>query len=326
MRSSSPSKAAALELQEGAEDFGIEFNDHYLGKNADGTVTVTVFGSEDELALSPGPATSSARRSRARTWEANVADMKADPGRGPRGDSALGDPPVIADDDELVILRAGLLRELRRPLPVGRGEGPPRRRCAHGIDLRRAGDVGLLEHGRRYGHRPGPAADERQHRPGHDARHLRRAPQPDPDRRHRRRPCGADEDPHRLQHRRDARRRRHGLARRRPAAARVRATCPTSRRGTWTRPRSGRFDELAAEFSNIAEIIPCRTRRTGTSARRRPTWPARLHRARRHGIGRSPGRGSGLVLTSRAWGHEGGNRITAEFLNPGVPTRRSASR
>jgi len=26
-----------------------------------------------------------------------------------------------------------------------------------------------------------------------------------------------------------------------------------------------------------------------------------------------------VVLTSRAWGHEGGNDITAEFLNPGVP-------
>ena len=25
-----------------------------------------------------------------------------------------------------------------------------------------------------------------------------------------------------------------------------------------------------------------------------------------------------VVLTSRAWGHEGGNDITAEFLNPGV--------
>jgi hypothetical protein len=44
-----PSKAAAIELQNDAEDFGIEFNDHYLGKNANGTFTVTVFGSEGEL-------------------------------------------------------------------------------------------------------------------------------------------------------------------------------------------------------------------------------------------------------------------------------------
>jgi hypothetical protein len=25
-----------------------------------------------------------------------------------------------------------------------------------------------------------------------------------------------------------------------------------------------------------------------------------------------------VVLTSRGWGHEGGNGITAEFVNPGV--------
>ena len=30
-----------------------------------------------------------------------------------------------------------------------------------------------------------------------------------------------------------------------------------------------------------------------------------------------------VVLTSRAWGHEGGNDLTAEFVHPGVPTRRS---
>ena len=28
--------------------------------------------------------------------------------------------------------------------------------------------------------------------------------------------------------------------------------------------------------------------------------------------------GATVVLTSRAWGHEGGDQITAEFLNPGV--------
>jgi hypothetical protein len=32
-----PNKAAALELQRTADNFGIEFNDHYLGKNANGT-------------------------------------------------------------------------------------------------------------------------------------------------------------------------------------------------------------------------------------------------------------------------------------------------
>jgi hypothetical protein len=101
-------KAAALELQADSESLGIEFNDHYLRRNADGTVTVTVFASADDLnelaaagydigATIEGPA----------TWQANVADMRtARRAEARAAESALGDPPVIADDDELVILRA----------------------------------------------------------------------------------------------------------------------------------------------------------------------------------------------------------------------------
>ena len=32
-----PNKAAAYDLQRRAEDFGVEFNDHYLGRNDDGS-------------------------------------------------------------------------------------------------------------------------------------------------------------------------------------------------------------------------------------------------------------------------------------------------
>ena len=39
-----PDKAAAIELQLDAEKYGIDFNDHYLRTNANGSVTVTVFG------------------------------------------------------------------------------------------------------------------------------------------------------------------------------------------------------------------------------------------------------------------------------------------
>jgi hypothetical protein len=45
-----PSRAAAVELQRRAEDLGIEFNDHYLRQNADGTWAVSVLGFEDGLA------------------------------------------------------------------------------------------------------------------------------------------------------------------------------------------------------------------------------------------------------------------------------------
>ena len=43
------SKGAAMRLQLEAEQYGVEFNDHYLRRNGDGSVVVTVFGNEDEL-------------------------------------------------------------------------------------------------------------------------------------------------------------------------------------------------------------------------------------------------------------------------------------
>ena len=45
-----PNKAAAIRLQLADDSYSIDFNDHYLRKNADGTVTVTVFGTAEELA------------------------------------------------------------------------------------------------------------------------------------------------------------------------------------------------------------------------------------------------------------------------------------
>ena len=45
-----PSRAAANELQQRAEELGVEFNDHYLRENPDGTWAVSVLGFEDGLA------------------------------------------------------------------------------------------------------------------------------------------------------------------------------------------------------------------------------------------------------------------------------------
>ena len=61
-------KAAAIQLQLKAEQYGVDFNEHYLRRNANGSVTVTVFGTEDGArGTRTRPATSSAERSRART-------------------------------------------------------------------------------------------------------------------------------------------------------------------------------------------------------------------------------------------------------------------
>ena len=43
------SRAAAMRLQLQADRYGIEFNEHYLRRNRNGTVTATVFGYQDEL-------------------------------------------------------------------------------------------------------------------------------------------------------------------------------------------------------------------------------------------------------------------------------------
>ena len=45
-----PSKAAAVRLQLEAPTYGVEFNEHYLRQRPDGSVTVTVFGDDAEIA------------------------------------------------------------------------------------------------------------------------------------------------------------------------------------------------------------------------------------------------------------------------------------
>ena len=44
-----PSKGAAMRMQLQAESLGVEFNDHYLRNNGDGSVTVSVFGTEQAI-------------------------------------------------------------------------------------------------------------------------------------------------------------------------------------------------------------------------------------------------------------------------------------
>ena len=102
-----PSKAEAMQLQLDADQYGIEFNEHYLRKNPNGTVTVTVFGAEDELAALQdagyelgvtieGPDT---WRERIAEWQAEVkAEKKADA-------AALSDVGIESHEDELVVLR-----------------------------------------------------------------------------------------------------------------------------------------------------------------------------------------------------------------------------
>jgi Zinc carboxypeptidase len=77
-----------------------------------------------------------------------------------------------------------------------------------------------------------------------------------------------------------------------------------------------RFEALAAEFPNIAQIVPLPYETNGYQRKAQATMAGTTP------PGSSPAgataQSQAVILTSRAWGHEGGNEITAEFLNPGV--------
>ena len=143
-----PDKAAAIELQLTADDYGIDFNDHYLRTNADGSVTVTVFGNEDELAALDaagfelgttieGPA----------TWRQRAADCEADVQAEETAEAAVLAPSERRGGAARRHRRppGRLLRELRGPLPLRRGEGrharclptrPALRSCSRGTPAR----------------------------------------------------------------------------------------------------------------------------------------------------------------------------------------------
>ena len=174
-----PNKAAAIRLQLEPTTYGIDFNDHYLRNNANGTVTVTVFGTDDELAALDaagyelgttieGPA----------TWRDRLAERQADvkaETAGRRGRARRGRRRRSRREDEIVVLRVDYFENYAgRFLSVEAKDGSAARRRR--ADVHRPVALALLEHRRGHADQLGAADDERQHRPGHDAGHLHRAP------------------------------------------------------------------------------------------------------------------------------------------------------
>ena len=86
-----------------------------------------------------------------------------------------------------------------------------------------------------------------------------------------------------------------------------------------------RFDELAAEFPNISQLIPLPYKTNGYQRKAQALMSGT--RASDDDVNDPPNneespaelleQSQAVVLTSRAWGHEGGNDITAEFIHPG---------
>ena len=103
-----PSKVAAMRLQLRAHRYKVEFNEHYLRRNSNGTVTATVFGTKrgiarlnragyDVGATIEGPA----------TWRARIADYKAARRAERRARAAARGKSfgTASHTDEIVILR-----------------------------------------------------------------------------------------------------------------------------------------------------------------------------------------------------------------------------
>jgi hypothetical protein len=316
-----PDKAAAIELQLEAEKYGVDFNDHYLRTNANGSVTVTVFGDDDGLAALDaagfdlgttieGPA----------TWRARVQERVADVQEEQQADAAArGEGDVSpADTGEIVVLRVDLFENYAGrfisveaktraatmsgntytgpslALTWNRGAGTPIDSAPRTMNLNIDPDTTpdtYIEH--RILVRIGDPA-------------TTTPPNPTLIR------IGSST----------------GAAKEAPVQVWLGGGLPpmsetflddfTTRYMDPTEVYA-RFEELATEFSDIAELITLPNKTNGYQRRAQalmagltsPTFTGNLSTA---------GGTRAVILTSRAWGHEGGNNLTAEFVHPGVPS------
>ena len=105
-----PNKGAAMRLQLEADKYGVDFNEHYLRQEADGSVTVTVFGTDGELAaLDAAGFEVGVTIEGQRTWRNRIEARQLDVRKENRAeDAAQGDAVITprTHEDELVILRA----------------------------------------------------------------------------------------------------------------------------------------------------------------------------------------------------------------------------
>jgi len=315
-------KGAALRLQFEAERYGIEFNDHYLRQNADGSVTVTVFGSEDELQqLDAAGFDLGATIEGPDTWRARIAERQADIRQENRADAAaLADPVTITShDDEIVILRVDYFENYAgRFLSV---EAKDRLGTSTATGATYQGPALSLS----FNEGAGTPIDSEPR-----AMSVNIDPDTSPDTY--------------IEHRLLVRIGEAGTTD--PAApTRVRVGSSTGEfveqdvhvwLGGGLPPMNPkfqkdftthymdptevyqRFQALAAEFPNISEIITLPYKTNGYQRKAQANMSGALP------SGNTPSGATAqsqtVVLTSRAWGHEGGNDITAEFRNPGVPS------
>jgi hypothetical protein len=312
-----PSKAAALRLEREAESYGVDFNDHYLRRNPNGSVTVTVFGSEDELAaLAAAGFELGSTIEGPDTWRARIAARQANVRAENRAESAALDEGfgTQSHEDEIVVLRVDYFENYAgRFLSVEAkdrlGGAAPSGGTYVGPTLSLSWNIGS-----------GPIASTPR------TMNVNIDPDTTPDTYIEHRELVRIGDAGSTEPARPTRIRIGSST-----GASIEADVDVWLGGGLPPMRSGflkdfttryldptevyaRFDELAAEFPNLAELITLPYRTNGYQRRAQANMSGALP------IGSAPSGGTAqsqtVVLTTRAWGHEGGNDVTAEFRVP----------
>ena len=313
-----PDKAAAIRLQLDAESYGVDFNDHYLRTNANGSVTVTVFGTEDELeALHAAGYELGTTIEGPDTWRARIEERQAEVKKESQAEAAALGQTVgtSSHEDEIVVLRVDYFenydgRFLSVEAKDRLGSSTPTGADYIGPTLSLSFNTGT-----------GTPIDSPPR-----VMNVNIDPDTSPDTY--------------IEHRE--------LVRIGSAGSTTPGAPTTIRLGSSTGesieapvqvwlggglpPMADgflkdfttrymdpteiyqRFGELAQEFPDLSELITLPYKTNGYQRRAQANMSGLLP------IGNAPAGAAAqartVVLTSRAWGHEGGNDITAEFRNP----------
>ena len=311
------SKADAIELQLAAESYGIDFNEHYLRHDGNGGVTVTVFGGAEELDVLEaagysvgrtieGPAT---WRDRAADWQADVRAEKT-----AEAASLAAGSAEVAPRGDIIVLRVDYFENYAgRFLSVEAKDGT-RGTSTTGASLAVSWNTG-----------GGTAIDQ-----GPRTMNVNIDPDTTPDTY--------------IEHRILVKVGEVGTTT--PAApTRIRigsslGAFVEADVNTWLGgglpPMSsnflsnfttryldptelyGRFRELADEFPDLTTLITLPNKTNGYQRRAQALMAGLTSPTLTGNLGGTAST-QAVILTSRAWGHEGGNDLTAEFVNPGVP-------
>jgi hypothetical protein len=313
-----PNKGAALRLQLESESYGVEFNDHYLRRNPSGTVTATVFANSrglDRLAAAGYEIGDTIESTR--TWARRMAQRRAAlrKGRRARRAALARGLSISSHTDEIVVLRVDYFENYAgRFLSV-----EAKTRLA---TINEEGDYSGPELSFSWNSGAGTP--------------ISSTP----------RVMGTNVDPDTtpntyIEHRELVRIGDVGSGPPRPTRIRIGSSTGQMKEAavnTWLGgglpPHSrgfrsdftthymdptevyARFGELAKDYKNIAELVSLPYKTNGYQRRAQANMSGTL------APGLAPqgaaAQSQTVVLTSRAWGHEGGNEITAEFRNPGA--------